>query len=261
MTEGTMPRAVASLYGASEATMTRFDDLIAAVGTLTPAEAQRLATNVDPELFASTVAELRSSDGLARDADVIGDVGARSAEAWPAELVDYLGPDLDSLALTGFRCALAFGPRLSQARRYELSYAWLLVELGRKDRPVDAAPRSLEAAIEAIRTAVHEDVAAFLADRGLLPVRPAIRTSREVLRCAALTIVETHPSLFPRSDDPAAAHDVVWMVRQEALELWFHHFVVTAPPSLQARRREPIRHWVERTIGRPLGPGPAQSRP
>jgi hypothetical protein len=244
--------------------MTRLDDLLAAVMTLTPAEAQRLATNADPDLLAATIADLLSSDNFTTVVDVLGDLGARSAEAWPAGLVDYLGSGLDSLALAGFRCALlavAFGNRLSGASRYELSYAWLLVEWSREDRPAAAAPRSLEAAIEAIRTAVSEDVAAFLADEGLVPARPAIRTSGEVLRSAALTIVEAHPSLFPQPVDPAAADDVVQMVRREALELWFRHFVVTAPPALQARRREPLRDWVERTIGRPLGPGPAQSRP
>jgi hypothetical protein len=244
--------------------MKKLDDMLEAVKTLTPAEAQRLATNADPDLLASTVADLLSSDDFSTVADVIGDVGARSAEAWPDELVDYLGPDLDSVALIGFRCALlavAFADRLSSTRSYELSYAWGLVEVNRMDRPVDAPPRSLEVAIEAIRTTVHEDVAAFLAEQGLVRVRPAIRTSGEVLRSAAMTIVEAHPSLFPPPVDPAAVEDVVRMVRQEALELWFRQFVVTAPASLQARRREPLRGWVERTLGRPLGPGPAQSRP
>jgi hypothetical protein len=264
MTERTMPHLRAASTVASRP-MTTLDDLLAAVRTLTPVEAQRLATYADPEVLAASVAEVLTSQGLDLEtvAGIVDVVEARSAKAWPSCLVDYIGPVLNSLALTAFRGALvaaAFEDRLPQAIKYDLSYAWTMVELGRKHQS-SASIGSLEMAFRTVEMAVSEDAAAFLAEQGIIPARPAIRTSEELLRHAARAIAEANPSLFSPPVDREAVDDIIRAVRREALEQWFRHFVVTAPPSLQARRREPLRGWIERSIGRPLGPGPAQPHP
>jgi hypothetical protein len=243
--------------------MTTLEYLLAAVKTLTPAEAQQLATNADPETLAASIADALSSEDAGKVAGIIDSVEAGSARAWPSCLVDYLGPVLNALALAAFRGAMvaaAFEDRLPQAIKYELSYAWMLVETGRKHQST-APAGSLEMAFQTVEWAVSEDAATFLADRGIIPARPAIRTSEEVLRHAARAIAEANPSLFSPPVDREAVDDIIRAVRREALEQWFRHFVVTAPPSLQARRREPLRDWIERSIGRSLGPGPPQPHP
>ena len=243
--------------------MSELDDLLNAVRTLTPAEAQRLATNADTELFVSTVVDVVSGGEFAAMALEIEWLAARSQDVWPVELADYLDADVRALALTAVRCAvlaIAFASRLSETRRYELSYAWLMVELARKHRLAGPSPGPVEAAIATIQAAAVEDAAAFLADEGLLWSRPGIRTSQEVLRAAAYTIAEAHPTLYPAPVDRVAADQIVDAVRRESLEAWYRHFVVTAPHSLREGRRDRLREWVERNIGRRLGPGPTPFR-
>lgn len=243
--------------------MSELDDLLDAVRTLTPAEAQRLATNADTELFVSTVVDVVSSGDFADMALEIEWLAARSLDAWPDELADYLDGDVRALALTAIRCAalaIAFAPRLSETRRYELSYAWMVVELARKHRQDAPSPDPVEAAIATIQSAAVEDAAAFLADEGLLWSRPCIRTSEEVLRAAAHTIADAHPALYPPPVDRVVTDQIIEAVRRECLEAWYRHFVVTAPHSLRESRRERLREWVERNIGRRLGPGPTPFR-